>query len=275
MLLSPVPSLGGRKACATWIDWGSPREPVSQTQKSCGYSAISWSLVICQHDGGAHLKEVTNCQRLEIVSYTCSLFSYHVAQIGAKRAGRTWTVFVLAVLITYWKWQNDLSVYTFHRHIHLDDSINIWKAGAMLALICNTQVTQQENPGREPQPSVSSLLEQNMHSECILCLWVFGLWESSFRSYHSLDDNLRDWTVMCCTLTYSSNHFPSTLPLPYYTRLLVILMHATCLRTFAPTICLLYTWCFECLSRDICMAYAFSSFSPLSYVAFSGTSYLN
>ena len=101
MLPSPVPTVGSRKACATLGDGGSPREPMSQTQKSFGYSAVSWSLVICQHDRGVHFKEVTNCQRLEIVSYTSSLFSYHVVQIGAKRAGRTWTVFVLAVLITY------------------------------------------------------------------------------------------------------------------------------------------------------------------------------
>ena len=147
----------------------------------------------------------------------------------------------------------------------------------MLALIHNTQVIYQENPGREPHPVsvVSSLLQQNVHSECTLCLWVIGLWEISFRSHHNLDDTLRDWTAMCYALIYSSDPFPLTLQLPHYIHLPAILMHATCLRTYALTICLLCTWCFECLSTDIWMACAFSSFSLLSYVTFLGTSYLN
>lgn len=108
-----------------------------------------------------------------------------------------------------------------------------------------------------------------------LCVWVISLWEISFRSHHNLDDTLRDWTAMCYALIYSSDPFPLTLQLPYYIHLPAILMHATCLRTYALTICLLCTWCFECLSTDIWMACAFSSFSLLSYVTFLGTSYLN
>lgn len=66
MLPAPDPSVVGSKACATWT-------AVSQTPWSCEYSAVSWSLAMGQHGGNTHCKEVTNWQRLELVSGTCSV----------------------------------------------------------------------------------------------------------------------------------------------------------------------------------------------------------
>ena len=98
-----------------------------------------------------------------------------------------------------------------------------------------------------------------------------------FRSYHMADDTLRDCHMLCCYLQLwlYSLHSPAQL-LHYPSCHSGACQICTYLRAFTVAILAVpfLTFCLEYLPRDLCMAYDFSSYIPISVSPLVGIFYL-